>query len=43
MNKNHYKKKQPSHDIKIYALGGLGVVGMNMYCVETKNELLNNV
>lgn len=40
MNKNHYKKKQPSHDIKIYALGGLGVVGMNMYCVETKNELL---
>lgn len=40
MNKKPYKKKQPSYDVKVYALGGLGVVGMNMYAVETKNELL---
>lgn len=40
MNKNHYKKKQPAYDVKVYALGGLGVVGMNMYAIESKNELL---
>lgn len=32
-------KKKPS-DIKIFALGGLGAVGMNMYCVELNNELI---
>lgn len=32
-------KKKPS-DIKIFALGGLGAVGMNMYCVELNNEII---
>ena len=41
MKKTHYKKtKGPTYDIKIYSLGGLGVVGMNMYVVETKKEIL---
>ena len=34
------KKKHNSSDIKVYSLGGLGVVGMNMYIVETNKELL---
>lgn len=36
------KKKKPSSsiDFKIYALGGLGVVGMNMYVVESKKEII---
>lgn len=34
------KKKNTSSDIKVYSLGGLGVVGMNMYVVETSKELL---
>ncbi len=41
MNKTQSKKKYyPSNDIKIYSLGGLGVVGMNMYVVETKDEII---
>ena len=32
------KHKQP--DIKIFSLGGLGVVGMNMYVVECGNEII---
>ncbi len=34
------KAKRPNNDIKIYSLGGLGVVGMNMYVVETAGEIL---
>lgn len=36
------KKKAKSliSDIKVYALGGLGVVGMNMYVVESDNEII---
>ena len=38
---NNPKKKKTTHnDIKVYSLGGLGVVGMNMYIVETSKELL---
>lgn len=41
MNKAQPKKKYaPSNDIKVYSLGGLGVVGMNMYVVETKDEII---
>ncbi len=41
MNKVPNKMKHSSsNDIKIYSLGGLGVVGMNMYVVETKDEIL---
>ncbi len=40
MNKSPNKKKTASSDIKVYSLGGLGVVGMNMYIVETNKELL---
>lgn len=32
--------KRPSNDIKVYSLGGLGVVGMNMYVVECNDEIL---
>ena len=32
--------KKPPIDLKIYALGGLGVVGMNMYCVEMGKEII---
>ena len=41
--KNYSTKKKDKHqnnDIKIYSLGGLGVVGMNMYVVECGNEIL---
>ena len=34
------KKKHTPSDIKVYSLGGLGVVGMNMYILETNKELL---
>lgn len=34
------KKSKISDDIKVFALGGLGVVGMNMYVVECGNELI---
>ena len=40
MSKKNNKQKNAIDDIKVYSLGGLGVVGMNMYVVETKNELL---
>lgn len=31
---------KPNSNVKIYSLGGLGVVGMNMYVVEQNNEIL---
>ena len=34
------KKKHKLPDVKIFSLGGLGVVGMNIYVVEAGNELL---
>lgn len=34
------KNKNHSNDIKIYSLGGLGVVGMNMYVVECNDEII---
>ena len=42
MKNNNTKKKgkHPNNDIKIYSLGGLGVVGMNMYVVECGNEII---
>lgn len=33
-------KKSNNDEVRIYSLGGLGVVGMNMYCVESKNEIV---
>ena len=32
--------KKKEQDIKVFALGGLGAVGMNMYCVEMGNEII---
>lgn len=42
MKNNNTKRngKRPNNDIKIYSLGGLGVVGMNMYVVESGNEIV---
>lgn len=41
MNKPNNKKKTNNNpEIKVYSLGGLGVVGMNMYVVESKNEII---
>lgn len=37
---NNKKKKQINNDIKVYSLGGLGVVGMNMYCIECNDEII---
>lgn len=34
------KKNNQNNDIRIYSLGGLGVVGMNMYIVETNDEII---
>lgn len=34
------KKKTENYEVKVFSLGGLGVVGMNMYCVECKDEIL---
>ena len=34
------KRKSPNTDIRVYALGGLGVVGMNMYIVECDDEII---
>ena len=34
------KKKHTPSDIKVYSLGGLGVVGMNMYVVECGDEII---
>lgn len=41
--KNNTKKTKPvktNPDIKVFSLGGLGVVGMNMYVVECGNEII---
>ena len=38
-NNTKRKGKRPNNDIKIYSLGGLGVVGMNMYVVESGDTL----
>lgn len=40
MKKNKKKGLELTNDIKIYSLGGLGVVGMNMYVVETNDEII---
>jgi ribonuclease J len=42
VNKNNLplKKNLYSKDIKIFALGGLGEVGKNLYCIEIADELL---
>lgn len=34
------KGKKTNNDIKLYSLGGLGVVGMNMYIVECNDEII---
>lgn len=51
-NKPHYQRstksrqlmntKEPkyTHETKVFALGGLGEVGKNMYCIEHDNELI---
>ena len=40
-NKTQIKKgKDPSNEVKIFALGGLGAVGMNMYVVEVANQII---
>ena len=33
-------KGKPNYSVKIFSLGGLGVVGMNMYVVECGNEII---
>ncbi len=42
--KDSIKEKKPhlkiNNDIKIYSLGGLGVIGMNMYVIEQNDEIL---
>ena len=42
--KKHFKPKKPvvkvDENLKIYSLGGLGVVGMNMYVVEQDDEII---
>lgn len=41
--KNNTKKAKPvktNPDIKVFSLGGLGVVGMNMYVVECEDEII---
>ncbi|HOF43446.1 MAG TPA: ribonuclease J [Bacilli bacterium] len=42
INKNNLplKKNLYSKDIKVFALGGLGEVGKNLYCIEIADELL---
>lgn len=32
--------KHPNNDIRVFSLGGLGVVGMNMYVVECNDEII---
>lgn len=40
--KDNPKKKiiKQNNDIRVYSLGGLGVVGMNMYVVESGDEII---
>lgn len=38
--KNIVPTLEKNDDVKIYSLGGVGVVGMNMYCVEQNDEIL---
>ena len=33
-------KKNLSSPVEIYALGGLGEVGKNLYCIEDENNIL---
>ncbi|HPX83344.1 MAG TPA: ribonuclease J, partial [Bacilli bacterium] len=42
INRNNLplKKNLYSKDIKVFALGGLGEVGKNLYCIEIADELL---
>ena len=35
-----FKHKNEENDIKVFSLGGLGVVGMNMYVIECGNEIM---
>ncbi len=35
-----HKSPKPNDDIKVFSLGGLGVVGMNMYVVECGDEII---
>ena len=37
---NRNKHKNLNNDIKVFSLGGIGVVGMNMYVVECNNEII---
>lgn len=39
-NNNHNKVNIKKTDTLVYALGGLGEVGKNMYCIEQDNEIL---
>ncbi len=39
-NNKRHKNPKTSSDIKVFSLGGLGVVGMNMYVVECDNEII---
>ena len=34
------EEKKRSNDIKVFSLGGIGVVGMNMYVVEQDDEII---
>ena len=39
-NEQRANRSDYSQDTLVYALGGLGEVGKNMYCIEHKNEIL---
>ncbi|HHU24382.1 MAG: ribonuclease J [Bacilli bacterium] len=38
--KQNKKGKDPNNEVKVFALGGLGAVGMNMYVVEVANQII---
>ena len=41
MEKENKKRKEQNRlEYKVYSLGGLGVVGMNMYVIESNTEIL---